>query len=133
MIRALVIAIFTVISLTVAPCSCPPNYDVIDLAKFDAVFVGRVMELRLRENEDIVATFEICKVWKGHLGESASVVTRNPCGYDFQLGSFYFVFVKGGWTGLCTPTSSYLKNTSATLSILGQPTYENPNAKLPQT
>ena len=89
--------------------SDPPPLSTSELKGYTAVFSGRVVRLdvdRVRSKQceecftqDVVATFEVSSQWKGHSGHEYVVRTpgsSSACGYPFELGQEYLVYVKKG-------------------------------------
>ncbi|MGI0090021.1 MAG: hypothetical protein ACREAF_06730, partial [Nitrosopumilaceae archaeon] len=102
-------------------CSCvapaPPKES---LEKSDAVFLGRVVEIK-KDLSNIVSSaqlipvkFEVQRVWKGPAEKTITVSTAlssASCGYEFQEGETYLVYAYGKeslQTGLCTRTQLFV-------------------------
>lgn len=117
-----VAAIFIVAAQTVQACSCSaPATPSEALNRSSAVFHGRVTKLSQPFMDGIGLTssgrhfveFEVIRRWKG-AASSRSVVktplTGEACGYPFELGKEYLVYVIPGQnpapTGICTGTKS---------------------------
>ena len=99
----------------VLSCSCePPGSPLEELALYDAVFAGQVVEIveKAADPEDLTISFELSAVWKGELEMDVSIGTRLSnveCGYQFELGEQYLVyayFSADGTlrTGICSRT-----------------------------
>lgn len=61
----------------------------------DAVFVGTVTGVERAGDNDVVATFEVERVWRGPPTATNRVATpENPgmCGYAFEVGQAYLVY-----------------------------------------
>ena len=76
-------------------CSCaapPPPKEA--LAQADAVFVGKVTEVKEDGKFTVAATIEVESAWKGIKGKTAIVHTASQgslCGFSFQVGKSYVI------------------------------------------
>jgi HEAT repeat protein len=126
-----------------AACSCasldPP---LVRLARTDAVFSGTVIDRIdprpkdskiISTGDPIEYTIEIDQVWKGDVGDIASVISARAgasCGYTFKIGETYLIYARlhdGKFhTGLCSRTRSISRAGEdlaelSTLSLAGPP------------
>ena len=96
-----------------------------------AVFSGQVLDIVERKtggSSENVVTFRVIESWKRVRTKTVKVVTPHPtpasCGYDFQVGESYLVYVQIAddnelWTGICSRTMELAKATED-LQILGR-------------
>ena len=116
----------------VLSCSCePPGSPLEELALYDAVFAGQVVEIveKIEDPEDLTISFELSAVWKGELGMDVSIGTRlwsAGCGYHFELGEQYLVYAYSSEdgtlrTGICSRTM-LLAAAANDREQLGEPT-----------
>ena len=115
-------------------CSCePPGTPLEELALYDAVFTGRVVEIAAiagTPEEDVWILFQLSAVWKGELREDIAIRTGPydaACGYPFEVGGEYLVyayFLGDGdlYTGLCSRTNS-LAAATEDIAQLGEPIF----------
>jgi len=134
---ALLSAIIVGLSIGSSACSCaPPPAANVALNEADAVFAGRVIELRLVPQfgrdpassflvEDLEVTIAVHSLWKGEVGETQRLFTTFTCcvcGFHFEIGEEYLVYatdVDGMLrTSMCTRTT-LLSAASEDLVILG--------------
>jgi hypothetical protein len=107
-------------------CSCQYIEDAgVGIEISDLVFLGRVVALevvptteptRVHQADDVLATFEVQRGWKGEMSDRITV--RTPfgdvvCGFDFRIGRDYLVYANW-WDGevyvsLCSRTAPFLE------------------------
>lgn len=92
-------AVLFLLVLDVSPasaCDVPPPPPPAQAAEeADAVFVGTVTGVEPADDVDVVATFEVDRVWRGPPTATTQVVTpENPgmCGYAFEPDQRYLVY-----------------------------------------
>lgn len=102
-------------------CVCMAPHTVEEaLAKSSAVFSGRVISIYrplldrmgITKNGGHRVKFEITKRWKGSKSRTVVVTTRltgEACGYPFEKGNKYLVYVVDEpiQTGICTGTKDF--------------------------
>lgn len=104
---------FSLNAQQVSACLCPFFTTTAEWLEYsDAVFKGRVTAIHYSDVPhdqrktwaDIVVAFEVNSVWKGPLYHKMYVLTnRHPvsCGFEFDYGNEYLVYVKDGEAGWC--------------------------------
>ncbi len=92
-------------------CSCIETTKKEQAKQADAVFTGRVVEIRNGQEGQLKVRFNVRKVYKGAVKESQVVRTANneaACGIEFESGKRYTVFAEKSdgkyLTGLCSGT-----------------------------
>ena len=116
-------------------CECTrPQLPREELAKRDAVFIGKAVDIQLDTARAIFrVTLQVSSYWKGVA--SSPVIVRTPagsaaCGFDFTVDSSYLVYAdqsdSGFWTNICTRTVN-LAGAAYDLSELGPPTVVSVN------
>ena len=110
-------------------CTCPLFTPAESLEYSDAVFKGRVTAIHYSEvpddqrktGVDTVVAFEVNSVWKGPLYHTTYVATNRyeaSCGFEFDYGEEYLVYVKDGETGWCAGTT-HMRYAQEHLAVLG--------------
>jgi len=102
---------FAIIGLVIA-CSCvTPDSPQIELSKFDAVFIGKVIRIEQAKPRGYSVKFNVLKQYKGNLDEFIVVRTgmgHGDCGYPFKENEEYFIYASSSADGfrvsLCSRT-----------------------------
>lgn len=107
--RWLVLLACAIAALMVQPncayaCSCvAPGTPAEELAKSDAVFLGRVVDVKaptgpIDDSSDVtMVTFETSQVWKGQITQTQTLTTPGSsasCGVTFTPGQEYVVYAR---------------------------------------
>ena len=112
-------------------CSCADSGSPAEaLARADAVFAGEVVSVRVGRSsmltyssaDPVSVTFNVSRVWKGPRSDTITIRTvrsEASCGYEFEKGRKYIVYVRNGETGRCEGTAG-LENAVADLAALGE-------------
>jgi len=106
-------------------CACVPlGTPQEELAKSDAVFLGKVTKVDTFQEQVAGATFDVKKNWKGISSDTVWVSTlpATDCNYEFELNKSYVVYAYGKDSlsvSACTRTS-LLTYASEDLAALGQ-------------
>ena len=123
-------------------CKCAaPGAPAEELAKFDAVFTGRVISIEhsydpnattVSPEDRTTVGFEVSTVWKGDVLKSMDVTTPptgGSCGFAFTEGEEYIVYASDsaygddGYTvGICSRTALLLKKRKRTSTSLERAT-----------
>ncbi len=108
----LVLALVTLITPdSAAACSCiSPASPAIELARSDAVFSGKVVDIGgpmadAPFESAVRVSFKVYRVWKGPVSGTLTVGTAEndaACGYKFENGGEYLVYASGSRGGLTT-------------------------------
>jgi len=88
-------------------CDCVPAPLETELEQVDQVFQGRVLAINDRQYP-VTYEFEVLYTWKGKRRRKVTVSSgmgAGDCGYPFELGKMYLVFVKRGRTSQCRRTA----------------------------
>ena len=113
----------------VVACRCvPPAPPLIELARSDAVFSGKVVELNQGGPwQPLMATMEIDDCWKGSIAGRVVVTTSSSsaaCGVELQFGGEYLIYAHENAgvlsTHMCTRTRP-LEFAAEDLAALGEP------------
>src|SRR5438093_8427751 len=114
---------------TEASCICQPDLDPAPLAlvRYDAVFVGRAVAVRLGNpdasldfNTEFLTDFAVRKVYKGELGKLTTVTSApSMCGFQFELGRVYLV-----WANRKDRLSALNTSACSKSSVEGQPGFD---------
>ena len=103
---------------TTHACSCANSGSPSEaLGRADAVFAGEVVSTRVRRAhllgyssaDPVSVKFNVSRVWKGPRSDTITIKTvrsEASCGYEFEEGRKYIVYVRNGETGLCSRTAS---------------------------
>ncbi len=77
-------------------CECSETEDPLTaLEEYDAVFQGKVIQIRGLFSWDRLIKLEVLKSWKGNLGTSVDVVSHQEetkCGFNFEIGKKYIIY-----------------------------------------
>ncbi|MED4016697.1 MULTISPECIES: hypothetical protein [Sutcliffiella] len=102
--------------LSLAPstfaCSClPPGTPSEELASHDAVFAGKVLNIK-EKGEEIEVTIEVSEAWKGMTNKETTVYTPSnsaACGVNFETNIEYIIYANNDngelHTNLCSRTA----------------------------
>ena len=134
-------------------CKCAaPGAPAEELAKFDAVFTGRVISIEhsydpnattVSPEDRTTVGFEVSNVWKGNVLKSMDVTTPptgGSCGFAFTEGEEYIVYASDsaygddGYTvGICSRTA-LLEEAQADIDELGEgnPAIDETNGLAPE-
>jgi hypothetical protein len=114
----LIIGLLFLIDSSGFACTCiPPKSPSKELEQSAAVFSGKVIEIRISEEEtdifaQVEAVLEVERAWKGVDKKTVSVLTSShssACGYGFKKGERYLVYAGGNRdekliTSICSRT-----------------------------
>jgi hypothetical protein len=113
-------------------CSCVASNSAEKLARSDAVFLGRVIDVGGTRNREIGKvreyTFTVDQAWKGQLTKTTTIFSNDgagaSCGFKFKNNESYLVYSFKGDSGdletnLCTGNLEY-QQAKSELSSLGQ-------------
>lgn len=102
--------------LSLAPstfaCSClPPGSPSEELASHDAVFSGKVLDIK-EKGEEIEVTVEVIEAWKGINSKETTIYTPSnsaACGVNFETNIEYIIYANNDngefHTNLCSRTA----------------------------
>ncbi len=127
----LTLLFFAVAARNSEACSCTEPVFGPSLFKSNAVFEGKVRDITDISDNQVIATFEVYRVWSGLVGRRVNVVTSlhsASCGYKFVKGMTYYVVagsnLRGGLgTGLCSGNRR-VDQIEDVQAILGEPKHE---------
>lgn len=100
-------------------CSCMKSAEnpQILLSKYDAVFLGKVIQIKKSPKEVYEVKMRILKSYKGGSAEFIVVFTASysaSCGYNFIEDEDYLVYANsypdGLWVDNCSPTKRFSKS-----------------------
>lgn len=99
--------------------------------KSDAVFTGKVLEVKENTEDGRSVKLEIINSWKGNPSKEITLLTGNDdgdCGYRFEVGKTYLVYADKGTmyssverleTTICSRTKS-LADAKKEIKVLGK-------------
>ena len=107
----LLLGMLVLLASFVSACSCmAPGAPLEELNKSDAVFVGKVIDIKSSSTEKEI-TFERTRIWKGPESVQLTIATGTDsasCGYGFEKDKEYLVYASLSegkyYTGLCSLT-----------------------------
>ena len=99
-------------------CSCVDSGSPSEaLGRADAVFAGEATAVQvwsrswpiISSADRVSVRFDVNRIWKGPRSDTITIKTVRSevsCGYEFEEGRKYIVYVRNGETGLCSRTAS---------------------------